>query len=92
MTSVVNVRRMGCVALDLAYVAAGRFDGFWERGLNSWDIAAGSLLIREAGGYVTGCDGEENFLETGAICCGNEAIHEQLLELIARARTLRSNT
>ncbi len=49
MTRVVNVRRMGCAALDLAYVAAGRFDAFWERGLNSWDIAAGSLLIREAG-------------------------------------------
>jgi myo-inositol-1(or 4)-monophosphatase len=86
MTAVVNVRRMGCVALDLAYVAAGRFDGFWERGLNSWDIAAGALLIREAGGYVSGCDGEENFLETGAICCGNEAIHKQLLALLQKAR------
>ncbi len=86
MTAVVNVRRMGCAALDLAYVAAGRFDAFWERGLNSWDFAAGSLLVREAGGYVTGCDGEENFLETGSICCGNEFIHKQLLELLARAR------
>ena len=85
MTSVVNVRRMGCVALDLAYVAAGRFDGFWERGLNSWDIAAGSLLVREAGGFVSGCDGEENFLETGAICCGNDVMHKQLLELLRRA-------
>ncbi len=85
MTSVVNVRRMGCVALDLAYVAAGRFDAFWERGLNSWDIAAGELLIREAGGYVTGCDGEENFLETGAICCGNEFIQRQLLALLRAA-------
>jgi myo-inositol-1(or 4)-monophosphatase len=85
MTSVVNVRRMGCVALDLAYVAAGRLDGFWERGLNSWDLAAGALLIREAGGYVSGCDAEENFLETGGICCGNEAIHKQLLELLKRA-------
>ena len=85
MTSVVNVRRMGCVALDLAYVAAGRFDAFWERGLNSWDIAAGSLLIREAGGYVTDCEGGENFLESGDICCGNDFIHKQLLELLARA-------
>ena len=85
MTAVVNVRRIGCVALDLAYVAAGRLDGFWERGLNSWDIAAGALLIREAGGYVSGCDGEENFLETGAICCGNEFIHRQLLALLASA-------
>jgi myo-inositol-1(or 4)-monophosphatase len=86
MTSVVNVRRMGCVALDLAYVAAGRFDAFWERGLNSWDIAAGSLLIREAGGYVTDCEGGENFLESGDICCGNDFIHKQLLELLARAK------
>ncbi len=86
MTSVVNVRRMGCVALDLAYVAAGRFDGFWERGLNSWDIAAGALLIREAGGYVSGCDGEDNFLETGAICCGNETIYRQLLGLLVKAK------
>jgi myo-inositol-1(or 4)-monophosphatase len=86
MTRVVNVRRMGCAAIDLAYVAAGRFDAFWERGLHSWDIAAGALLIREAGGYVSGADGEENFLETGSICCGNEFIHRQLLALLAEAR------
>src|SRR5271163_4100416 len=82
MTAVVNVRRMGCVAIDLAYVAAGQFDGFWERGLNSWDIAAGSLLIREAGGFVTGADGEANYLETGSICCGNEPMHRDLLGLL----------
>ena len=82
MTRVVNVRRMGCAALDLAYVAAGRFDAFWERGLNSWDIAAGALLIREAGGFVTGADGEANFLETGSICCGNEIMHRELLALL----------
>ena len=86
MTSVVNVRRMGCAALDLAYVAAGRLDGFWERGLQTWDIAAGALLVREAGGYVSGCDGEENYLETGSICCGNEAAQTQLLELLKRAK------
>jgi myo-inositol-1(or 4)-monophosphatase len=84
MTSVVNVRRIGCVALDLAYVAAGRLDGFWERGLNSWDLAAGALLIREAGGYVSGCDGEQNFLETGGICAGNEFIQRDLLALLKR--------
>ena len=84
MTSVVNVRRMGCASLDLAYVAAGRLDAFWERGLNSWDIAAGTLLVREAGGFVSGCDGEANFLETGSIACGNETMHRQLLELLAR--------
>src|SRR5271154_1061469 len=82
MTRIVNVRRMGCASLDLAYVAAGRFDAFWERGLNSWDIAAGALLIREAGGFVTGADGEANFLETGSICCGNEIMHRELLGLL----------
>ncbi len=85
MSKVVNVRRMGCAALDLAYVAAGRFDAFWERGLNSWDMAAGALLIREAGGYVTGADGEENFLETGTICAGNEAMHREMLALLRAA-------
>jgi len=84
MATAVNVRRMGAAALDLAYIAAGRYDGFWERGLNSWDIAAGVLLIREAGGYVTDCAGRDTFLESGDICCGNEAIHKQLLELLAR--------
>ncbi|MGA2794733.1 MAG: inositol monophosphatase family protein [Roseiarcus sp.] len=86
MARVVNVRRLGCAALDLAYVAAGRFDAFWERGLHSWDIAAGTVLIREAGGFVSGADGEENFLETGSICCGNEFMHRELLALLAKAR------
>ena len=81
----VNVRRMGCAALDLAYVAAGRFDAFWERGLNSWDFAAGSLLIREAGGFITDADGGPNYLETGSICCGNEIMHRELLALLKSA-------
>ncbi|MGD0564368.1 MAG: inositol monophosphatase family protein [Roseiarcus sp.] len=86
MARVVNVRRMGCASLDLAYVAAGRFDAFWERGLHSWDIAAGELLVREAGGYVSGADGEANFLETGSICCGNETMQRELLALLRAAR------
>ena len=85
MTRVVNVRRMGCAALDLAYVAAGRFDAFWERGLNSWDIAAGSLLIREAGGFVTDADGEPDFLRTRSICGGNEIMHRELIALLKNA-------
>ncbi len=85
MERVVNVRRMGCAALDLAYVAAGRFDAFWERGLNSWDFAAGSLLIREAGGFITDADGAPNYLETGSICCGNEIMHRELLALLKSA-------
>ena len=86
MARVVNVRRLGCASLDLAYVAAGRFDAFWERGLHSWDIAAGALLIREAGGYVTDADGEAGFLETGSICGGNETMHRELLALLRAAR------
>src|SRR5271169_612662 len=85
MAKVVNVRRMGCAALDLAHVAAGRFDAFWERGIHSWDIAAGVLLIREAGGFVSGADGEENFLETGSVCTGNELMHRELLALLKAA-------
>jgi myo-inositol-1(or 4)-monophosphatase len=85
MTRVVNVRRLGCASLDLAFVAAGRYDAFWERGLNSWDIAAGVLLIREAGGFVSDADGGERVLEKGSICCGNDAIHRQLLALLAKA-------
>jgi myo-inositol-1(or 4)-monophosphatase len=85
MTRVVNVRRLGCAALDLAYVAAGRFDAFWERGLNSWDIAAGSLLIREAGGFVTDADGGPDFLRTRSICGGNEIMHRELLALLKNA-------
>jgi len=86
MTKIVNVRRIGCAALDLAYVAAGRFDAFWERGLNSWDIAAGSLLVREAGGFVTDADGEPDILKTGSIACGNEIMHRELLAMLRSAR------
>ena len=65
-----GVRRPGAAALDLCYVAAGRLDGFWETGLSPWDLAAGSLIIREAGGIVSGLDGSEKFLETGHILTG----------------------
>ena len=86
MARVVNVRRIGCVALDLAYVAAGRFDAFWERGLNSWDIAAGGLLIREAGGYVTDADGGPDYLAKGDVCAGNETMQKALLALLRGAK------
>ena len=85
MARVVNVRRLGCASLDLCYVANGRFDAFWERGLHSWDIAAGSLIVREAGGFVTDCDGGAEFLKSGDICCGNEFIHREMVALL-RAR------
>jgi myo-inositol-1(or 4)-monophosphatase len=74
-----GIRRMGACALDLAYVAAGRFDGFWERGVKPWDVAAGIVLIREAGGFVTDCDGHDNMMLNGDICAGNEPIQKALL-------------
>lgn len=77
-----NLRRLGAAALDLCFVAAGSYDGFWERGLKPWDMAAGMLIIREAGGFATDADGGPDFLATGSVCAGNEAIHSQLLTLI----------
>jgi myo-inositol-1(or 4)-monophosphatase len=77
-----GVRRFGSAALDLAYVAAGRYDGFWERGLSQWDIAAGILIVREAGGMVSDLAGGTRMLETGDILAANETIHPQLLKLL----------
>jgi myo-inositol-1(or 4)-monophosphatase len=82
MPGVAGVRRYGAAALDLAWVAAGRFDGFWERGQYPWDTAAGILLIREAGGFVTDLDGAEATAETADLVAGNEAVHRQLLTLL----------
>ena len=79
---VAGVRRFGSAALDLAMVAAGRFDGFWERHLSAWDIAAGIVMVREAGGFVTDADGHDNMLAKGAIVAGNEAIHAAVLKLV----------
>lgn len=84
MGEVSGVRRMGAAALDLAYVAAGRFDGFWENGLSAWDIAAGMILVREAGGFSSEWDGGLNSLESGEIVAGNEHIHKALMEAIKR--------
>jgi myo-inositol-1(or 4)-monophosphatase len=82
MPEVAGIRRFGAAALDLAYVAAGRFDGFWERDLSPWDMAAGILLIREAGGYVTDIDGGEAIFEKRHIAAGNEAVHRQIVALL----------
>ena len=68
-----GVRRWGAASLDLAYVAAGRFDGYWERNLNAWDIAAGAVIVREAGGVVTEPDGGD-FMKTGAVLASNTAL------------------
>ncbi len=78
-----DLRRMGSAALDLAYVAAGRFDGFWEEGLKPWDVAAGILLAREAGAYVTDTSGSEFDLKNGAVLAANPHIHSQLHKALA---------
>ncbi|MDE1989518.1 MAG: inositol monophosphatase [Betaproteobacteria bacterium] len=80
-----GIRRPGSAALDLAYVAAGRYDGFWELGLKPWDMAAGALLIQEAGGLVSDLEGEDRFLQTGHVVAGNPKIFAQLLPMVARA-------
>ncbi|MFA5627298.1 MAG: inositol monophosphatase family protein [Thiohalomonadaceae bacterium] len=79
---VADIRRAGSAALDLAYVAAGRLDGFWEFGLEPWDMAAGVLLIQEAGGVVTDFAGDQNFLTSGNIVGGNLKLHSALLNTI----------
>jgi myo-inositol-1(or 4)-monophosphatase len=80
MGEVSGIRRFGAAALDLAYVAAGRVDGFWEDDLKPWDMAAGMLMIREAGGYLSDRSGGQDMLESGSIVAGNEIIHAKLLK------------
>ena len=82
---VAGVRRTGAAALDLAWIASGRFDGFWERGLSPWDLAAGMALIREAGGFATDLDGGDGLFAKGSVCAGNELIQKQLLEVLKNA-------
>jgi myo-inositol-1(or 4)-monophosphatase len=81
---VAGIRRLGTASLDLAYVAAGRLDGFWEYGLNSWDMAAGIVLIREAGGMVGRLE-EGELLDPGTLVAGNQGIYPQLSELLRAA-------
>jgi myo-inositol-1(or 4)-monophosphatase len=78
-----GLRRPGSAALDLAWTAAGRYDGFFETALKPWDIAAGCLLITEAGGMVGDLQGKDGYLKSGHICAGNPKIYEQLLKVIA---------
>jgi len=77
-----GVRRAGAAALDLAYVACGRLDAFWELGLAPWDMAAGALLIQEAGGLVGDLQGEQTFMQTGDVCCATPKIFPALLEAL----------
>lgn len=81
---VAGIRRLGTASLDLAYVAAGRLDGFWEYGLHPWDMAAGIVLVQEAGGLVSRLEGPD-LLEPGTLVVGNQAIHPRLVELLQAA-------
>jgi len=85
MAATSGVRRLGSAALDLAYVAAGRLDGFWEFGLSPWDIAAGMLLVREAGGYVSDLSGGQSMMTTGDILAANDHLHLPLAALVREA-------
>lgn len=82
MARTAGVRRWGAAALDLAYVAAGRFDGFWETGLNPWDIAAGAILVREAGGYVSQIDGRTHKLDSPTILAANDRLYTEFVKLL----------
>ncbi|MCV6547605.1 MAG: inositol monophosphatase [Cohaesibacter sp.] len=86
MADVSGIRRMGAASLDLAYVAAGRFDGYWEENLNAWDMAAGILLVREAGGFVSDIKGGEKMLDNGSIVAGNETVRKYLMRNLKRAQ------
>lgn len=84
MNNVAGIRRTGSAAIDLAWVAAGRFDGYWERDIQAWDMAAGIVMVREAGGFVTDMNGRQDMLQNGSIVAGNEAIHRDLLRRLTK--------
>ena len=79
---VAGLRRFGAASLDMAFIAAGRLDGYWERNLQPWDMAAGQIIIREAGGTVSGIEGDDDPLKTGNLICGNEYIHAELVKIL----------
>jgi myo-inositol-1(or 4)-monophosphatase len=83
MPQVAGIRRFGSAALDLAWVAAGRYDGYWETGIKPWDMAAGLLLVREAGGFVTAPDGADAYA-SGDVVAGNPGLHAKLRDTVAR--------
>jgi len=85
MGKTAGVRRFGAASLDLAFVAAGRFDGFWEHALKPWDIAAGVLMVKEAGGFVTDHAGREDVLKTGDVLATNEPLHRPLRDILKNA-------
>jgi myo-inositol-1(or 4)-monophosphatase len=78
----IPIRKMGSAALDMAYVAAGRFDGFWQRNLNYWDIAAGIIIVKEAGGFVTDFSGNNKYVENKTILVANSKINEEMITIL----------
>ena len=86
---VAGLRRFGAASLDLAWVAAGRFDAYWERALSPWDIAGGLILVREAGGFVTDIERGDTPWVSGDVVAGNEAMHRELLRLLREATKSR---
>ena len=83
--SVAGLRRFGAASLDLAHVASGRYDGFWESGLQPWDVAAGILMVREAGGFVSDFRGGDQMIDRKEVIAGNDATHSKLHKLVAGA-------
>jgi len=81
-TVLIPIRKMGSASLDIAYVAAGRADGFWQRNLNYWDIAAGIVLVKEAGGFVTDFKGNNEYVENKSVLVTNSKIHEEMIEFL----------
>ncbi len=81
-TVLVPIRKLGSAALDMAYVAAGRCDGFWQRNLNYWDIAAGIILVKESGGFVTDFDGENDYIQNKTILVTNSKINKEMIEVL----------
>ena len=79
-----GIRRPGAASLDLAYVAAGRFDGFWEINLQEWDIAAGTLLVKEAGGLTSDFQGGDNYLKSGHIVCASPKVFKPMLQIVKK--------
>jgi myo-inositol-1(or 4)-monophosphatase len=90
-TRALAIRRAGAAAIDLCYLACGRFDGFWELRLKPWDLAAGALAIREAGGHITGSDGSPFRLDGPGVCASNGLIHEAMLSVLTLERSVRAD-
>ena len=88
MPQVAGVRRTGSCAIDMAFVAAGRFDAYWESGLNAWDLAAGIILVREAGGTITDLNNKSDILGTGSVLATNETLHRPLMNILKKAGTI----